>query len=66
MITNTFRVETGKNGENVLFDSNHEKPIWLDEFEDKETFLNFMRSMMYISYEDEVILEKIWRSYHNA
>lgn len=57
-----FRLDVGKNGENIMFDMEHNKPVFLDEFTDEEEYLAFMRSVMFISYEDEAILKSLYRS----
>lgn len=60
-----FRIEVGKNGENIMYEKDHDKPIFLDEFTDEEEFLAFMRSVMFISYEDEAILKRLYCSVEN-
>ncbi len=57
-----FKLEVGKNGEPIMRDYEHNKPVYLDIFNDEEEFLGFMRCVMFISYEDEAILKGIYRS----
>ena len=57
-----FRLEQGKKGENIMFDKEHNKPVFLDEFTEEEEFLAFMRCVMFISYDDEAVLKGIYRS----